>query len=143
MKKFALALAALTISASAFAADWRQLSETQDGSKLLVDLQSLSFQPSNGINFTGALFQFVPGDGVFAYVIESDACAKGEGRLSYLLRENNEWVTKQTYWYNVKGSRMYDIAAMVLCKATEVFRQGQAQAERERQQNKKSTKNSV
>ena len=131
MKKIALALAALTLSISASAADWRQIGETQDGSKLLMDLQSLQFQPDNGINFTGALFQFAPGDGAFAYVIESDACAKGQGRLQYRIRENGEWVTKQTYWFNVEGTRMYDIASFFLCKATAGFRQGQEERRRD------------
>jgi hypothetical protein len=144
MKKIALALAALTLSVSATASDWRQISESQDGSKLLMDLQSLQFQPDNGTNFTGALFQFAPGNGIFVYVIESDACTKGQGRLHYREHENGEWVTKQTYWFNVEGTRMYDIASFFLCKATEGFRKGQEERRRDDSKKQKAaTKSSA
>ena len=114
----ALALVATSAVAQVPARDWRKISETQDGKALLVDVKSADFSPHNGVNYAGALFQYVPGDGIFAFVLESDACIKGQGPIYYRIKENNQWVTKQNYWFTLKGgTRMYDHAAQVLCAA--------------------------
>ena len=135
MKSF-LTLALALCSTTAFAQhDWRKISETQDGKSLLVDVKSADFTPSNGVSYAGALFRYVPGEGVFAFVVEAAGCIKGQGQIYYRVRENNQWVTKNEYWFTLKdGTRMYDDAARVLCTAySNALKQSNQPPEREQQ----------
>ena len=113
----------LTLGSLANATNIVMVSETNDGTRLVVDSDSFIIQKDNNISFIGAQFAYVT-EGEFstpfAFVTEVNACRNRNGLIHYRVLENNAWVTRNKYFWSSAGTKMFDRAGESLCDILDV-----------------------
>lgn len=123
--------------------NWVFLSEsTESGDRLVVDSESFSFtkdeKDANSPVYIAARFKMgdLNGGRPFALVTPAKSCSNMQGDLWFRVFKNNEWVTKETYFWAKNGKKIYDNGGEALCAIMDVRIQ-------EYEQKKKDSKSKI
>lgn len=120
MKRILLALSLSCAVIAAHAENWTMVQESDNGSRLLVDIDSYrnNTKGDDGTIFVAAMFRFFSNGEAgspFLYITEADSCKRMNGTLYSRKWENGKWVTTDKFWWSKNGSKMYDSAGELLC----------------------------
>ena len=120
MIRSAVLISALILTATAHAADWKVVTDSTDGARLLADVDTMEIQEYNngtaskGTSILVRMQYIVNGvaGAVFSSAIDIEEClTKQQGTLvnSFGRGETN------SYFWSVDGTRMYDAQGQWLC----------------------------
>jgi hypothetical protein len=137
-------LCLMLVLGQAHAANWIMVDETDDGIRMLVDVDTwrLTKQSENDDDITAAaMFRFVTSDGKlqkpFAYVNYVKSCASGNGELFMRDYDGTSWSTTTKHWWSRGGSKLYDRAGAALCDIFKVRLEAHRKSENSEKQKEK------
>lgn len=119
MRLLTTLLFAVTLSISAYAEDWRLVSNTDQGDRLIADIDSVEFKPytiqtpNDGMRVAAIMMytgkEFLP---PFMVSLDSKQCIEDQGGV--LINNFGEGEPKVYQWTST-GKRMYDAQGQWLC----------------------------
>ena len=120
MKRILIALSCVLAMATASAENWSLVKESNQGARMLVDIDSftLDAKADDGTPLIAAKFRYVYNGNIldpFVFVTYQASCTNNNGAMYSRSFKNNEWVTTETYWWSASSERMYDHAGKFMC----------------------------
>ena len=118
MRKLLLVLA--LFSTTAFADTWKMIVDSTDGTRLLVDTDTVKMDKyqrndgTNGMYVFAKMSMIINGnEGIFVAFIDSDECLSKQagGKLVNVYPDKST----NTYFWSMDGARMYDAEGQWLC----------------------------
>ena len=109
-------IALLLITFSASAENWQPIADSSGGERLIVDIDAIDIDEyEKNQHRIFSKFTFVTVDGMlppFAAVIDTNDCLVNQAGIMFYVFENG---AKQTYFWSMKGDKMYDSIGQFLC----------------------------
>jgi len=118
--KSIIATSLIAFSCSSFAEEYIFVSEAEDGTKLILDAESVIVKKNDAdkVTYVAGMFLYplpkvetVP----FVITVPVKDCDKGIGALYHLEKSEKTWKLIEKQNWSAKGTTMYDHAAIVLC----------------------------
>jgi len=109
-------IALLMTTFSVTAENWQPVADSSSGQRLIVDIDAIDIDEyEKNQHRIFSKFTFVTVDGMlppFAAVIDTNDCLVNQAGIMYYVFETG---VKQTYFWSMKGDKMYDSVGQFLC----------------------------
>jgi hypothetical protein len=114
MKKYLIMFLLAFMPATAHAEHWSSLGDSDTGERLIVDLDTMTFENDDGIILVSGNFKLFGDEAsLVSASIDQKYCKDGEGPLMLSNVKGKKVYT--TLFYSIKGTKMYDFIGKSLC----------------------------